>query len=66
MCNRHKESRHSLWQREGRGCEGCLWMLHVGRGAVYKYFVLFSHQICHQKFSDRKAGSLEEEIENCA
>lgn len=34
--------------------------------SVYKYFVLFSHEICHQKFSDRKAGSLEEEIENCA
>lgn len=33
---------------------------------VYKYFVLFSHEICHQKFSDRNAGSLDEEIENCA
>lgn len=42
----------------------------IGRGGagglVYKYFVRFSHEICHQKFSNRKAGSLEEEIENCA
>lgn len=37
-----------------------------GEGTVYKYFVLFSHEICHEKFSDRKAGSQEEEIENCA
>lgn len=25
-----------------------------GEGTVYKYFVLFSHEICHEKFSDRK------------
>lgn len=48
----------------------------MGRGGLYvvdtygvtgyKYFVLLSHEICHQKFSDRKAGSSEEEIENSA
>ena len=44
----------------------CLSMSHIEKGEGYKYFVLFSHEICHQKFSDRNAGSLEEEIEKCA
>lgn len=36
------------------------------KGEGYKYFVLFSHEICHQKFSDHNAGSLDEEIEKYA
>lgn len=61
MHKRFKESKMRVHEGGGLSVDVIYWGV-----AGYKYLVLFSHEICHQKFSDRKAGSLEEEIENCA